>query len=167
MVYLSLGSNVGDRFSFLEKATKQIQEKIGWIRHLSPVYETPAWGYAGASFLNACIGVDTQISPENVLNLLLKIEVSLGRERNNNVGYQDRCIDLDILLYDDLILEDSSLQLPHPRMELRQFILTPMVDIAAEVVHPKLQKNMRSLKEECRDTAELRLWKASLNFPEQ
>ena len=117
MVYLSLGSNFGDRFGFLEKAIRKIEEKIGRVVSLSPVYETPAWGYKGAAFLNACLGIETEKSPEEVLKSLLAIEESLGRIRNQGQGYQDRTIDLDLLLYDALILESPTLELPHPQNE--------------------------------------------------
>lgn len=164
MVYLSLGSNVGDRFGFLEKAIQKIEEKIGRVVSASPVYETPAWGYNGAAFLNACLGIETEKSPEEVLKSLLAIEESLGRIRNQGQGYQDRTIDLDLLLYDALILESPTLELPHPRMNLRQFILTPLNDIAGEVLHPQLQKSISSLKKECLDNAELSLWKDGFSF---
>lgn len=167
MIYLSLGSNVGERFAYLEKAIQKIEKCIGQVVVTSPVYETPAWGYAGAAFLNACIGVDTLFPPEEVLQKLLAIEEGLGRIRNTGTGYQDRTIDLDLLLYDDRIVNSPSLQLPHPRMNLRQFILTPLQDIAGEAMHPTLLKNIKTLKKECQDTSKLTLWKDAFTFLER
>jgi len=167
MIYLSLGSNLGDRFAYIEKAIEKIQAQVGEVKKLSPVYETPAWGYEGAPFLNACIGITSQKSPEEVLDILLSIERSLGRVRNQKEGYADRSIDLDILFYDDLVFESSKLQLPHPRLALRQFILTPMQDIAGELLHPKLHKSINALKEACPDEAKLTHWKKNLSLPKQ
>lgn len=164
MVYIALGSNQGNRFEFLEKAVKQIGTKIGTIKSISPVYETDAWGFQGNAFLNACLELETNKGALNIMELLLSIENEFGRKRTLEKGYQSRPIDLDVLLYKNEIIDHKRIQIPHPRMELRQFVLTPLSDIASEIIHPKIKKSIGELQLNCTDKSPLSLCQKSLEF---
>lgn len=164
MVYIALGSNQGNRFKFLEKAVKQIGTKIGTIKSISPIYETKAWGFKGNAFLNACLKLETDKEALSIMDLLLSIENEFGRKRTSEKGYQSRPIDLDILLYQNEVINHKRLQIPHPRMELRQFVLTPLSDIASEIIHPKIKKSIGELQLNCTDKSPLSLCQKSLEF---
>ncbi len=168
-VILALGSNLGDRPGFMQKALQMIHENIGWVIDVSKIYETPAWGFSGNSFLNACISVSTRLEAQEVLKELLSIENELGRERNDSGNYQDRTIDLDILLFEDTIIETESLKIPHPGIPNRKFVLNPLADIAASEKHPVLGKKISQLLRETLDESEVRvsseeLMKPALNY---
>ena len=164
MVYIGLGSNIGNRFALLQEAVDSIDSRIGTILSVSKVYETPAWGCESEAFLNACIKIETKYTAFEVLEALLSIENKLGRDRNPREGYQARPIDLDILLFKNDVISQKHLQLPHPRMELRQFVLTPLADIAASIVHPQLQKSIEELQQICEDDSVLSIWNEQLKF---
>jgi 2-amino-4-hydroxy-6-hydroxymethyldihydropteridine diphosphokinase len=164
MVYIGLGSNIGNRFALLQEAFDCIDSRIGTILSVSKVYETPAWGFESEAFLNACIKIETKYTAFEVLEALLSIENKLGRDRNPREGYQARPIDLDILLFKNDVISQKHLQLPHPRMELRQFVLTPLADIAASIVHPQLQKSIEELQQICEDDSVLSIWNEQLKF---
>ncbi|MDA9360252.1 2-amino-4-hydroxy-6-hydroxymethyldihydropteridine diphosphokinase [Flavobacteriaceae bacterium] len=164
MVYIGLGSNIGNRFALLQEAVDSIDSRIGTILSVSKVYETPAWGFESEAFLNACIKIETKYTAFEVLEALLSIENKLGRDRNLSEGYQARPIDLDILLFKNDVISQKHLQLPHPRMELRQFVLTPLADIAASIVHPQLQKSIEELQQICEDDSVLSIWNEQLKF---
>ena len=164
MVYIGLGSNIGNRFALLQEAVDCIDSRIGTILSVSKVYETPAWGFESEAFLNACIKIETKYTAFEVLEALLSIENKLGRDRNLSEGYQARPIDLDILLFKNDVISQKRLQLPHPRMELRQFVLTPLADIAASIVHPQLQKSIEELQQVCEDDSVLSIWNEQLKF---
>ena len=164
MVYIGLGSNIGNRFALLQEAVDCIDSRIGTILSVSKVYETPAWGFESEAFLNACIKIETKYTAVEVLEALLSIENKLGRDRNPREGYQARPIDLDILLFKNDVISQKHLQLPHPRMELRQFVLTPLADIAASIVHPQLQKSIEELQQICEDDSVLSIWNEQLKF---
>lgn len=164
MVYIGLGSNIGNRFALLQEAVDCIDSRIGTILSVSKVYETPAWGFESEAFLNACIKIETKYTAFEVLEALLSIENKLGRDRNPREGYQARPIDLDILLFKNDVISQKRLQLPHPRMELRQFVLTPLADIAASIVHPQLRKSIEELQQICEDDSVLSIWNEQLKF---
>lgn len=154
-VYISLGSNKGDRFKNLQDAIDSIHLNIGTIKIVSKVYNTPAFGFEGDDFYNACLHVSTYLKPKKVMQELLKIEKKLGRVRTNKKEYEARTIDLDILLVDDDIIDTKTLQVPHPEMHKRRFVLRPLNNIAPNVEHPKLNKPASLLLEECEDESEL------------
>jgi len=164
MVYIALGSNIGNRLALLQEAVFCIGSRIGSILSVSKVYETPAWGFESEAFLNACIKIETEQTALDVLDTLLTIENELGRDRNLSEGYQARPIDLDILLFNNEIISHERLLVPHPRMELRQFVLTPLADIAAKTVHPLLKKNIEELQQKCEDDSVLSIWNEPLKF---
>lgn len=155
-VYISLGSNQGDRWHYLREAVFLIDKEAGAIKATSAVYETPAWGFKSADFLNACIAIDTLYSPEILLRIILKIERQLGRVARNSENYEPRTIDIDLLFYEDECIESSTLTLPHPQLHKRRFVLEPLADIAPGKVHPQLKKSVTGLLEECDDTSVLR-----------
>jgi len=150
-IFIGLGSNVGDRLSYLQMAVDTIHYEVGSILKLSSCYETPAMGFEGDPFLNACVEVRTSLSAELVLSKLLQIEERHGRKRVDDGQYHARTIDLDILFFDGKIIENELLSVPHPRLEQRLFVLHPMVEIAPDFVHPKLNKTALKLVEDCTD----------------
>lgn len=146
-VYLGLGTNLGDKVANLRAAVSQIEEKIGKVVSLSSFYETAPWGFASEhTFLNAAACVDTSLSPLEVLRCTQEIERRLGRTEKSEGGvYHDRIIDIDLLLYNKVIMHTPELILPHPLMTERDFVMKPLVEIAPEVVHPVLGKKLRDI----------------------
>jgi len=151
--YIALGSNKGNRLQFMQLALDKIYREIGEILQISAAYETPAWGFEGDSFLNACIAVNSRFSSEEVLDKLLKIETSLGRSRTNVTAYENRSIDLDILLLGAEIIDSELLKVPHPQMQHRKFVLLPLADIASKEMHPVLKKSISQLLAETTDAS--------------
>lgn len=150
-VYISIGSNLGQRKVNLQKAVFLMEKNLGTVAQLSPLYNTPAWGFASEDFLNACLTLETVLSPTECLQGLLDIEKTMGRKRTASEGYQSRIIDLDIVYYGGQIINQHNLIVPHPRMEHRRFVLRPLADIAPQLYHPVLKKDSRNLLQECRD----------------
>ena len=150
-VYISLGSNKGDKFKNLQEAIALIHFRIGIIKIISKVYTSPALGFESDDFYNACLIVKTEMNPAKVMRELLAIEKSLGRTRTKKKGYESRTIDLDIIFFEDQIINSKTLQIPHPEMYKRKFVLQPLNDIASEVIHPKKEKKVEVLLEECKD----------------
>lgn len=146
-VYLSLGSNMGHREAILLQAIAQIEEQIGTVLSQSALYDTEPWGFQSPHrFLNAALCCQTTLTPLQVLDATQHIERQLGRLHKSHDGhYQDRPIDIDILLYDDLILHTPRLIVPHPLMHLRTFVLEPLCQIAPQLVHPQLGLTMQQL----------------------
>ncbi|HOO10058.1 MAG TPA: 2-amino-4-hydroxy-6-hydroxymethyldihydropteridine diphosphokinase [Cyclobacteriaceae bacterium] len=148
--YLLLGTNLGDRDKNLAVARRHVEKKIGSIPALSQVYETAAWGKEGQpAFLNQVAMVKTNSSPHALLEGLQKIETLMGRERKEKWG--PRIIDLDILFYENEIIHDECLTVPHPGIPWRRFTLLPLHDIAPNWVHPVLNKTIGQLLAECPD----------------
>ncbi|MDO5104564.1 2-amino-4-hydroxy-6-hydroxymethyldihydropteridine diphosphokinase [Capnocytophaga sp.] len=167
-VYISLGSNMGERKRFLQQAVDSVNQQLGRIVEISSVYQTPAWGFSGADFYNACLLAETSLSPEQVLEKLLLIEKELGRVRDADTkGYQPRTIDLDILFFDDEIINTERLQIPHLQIENRKFVLFPLAEIASEKKHPVLQKSIQELLENTTDTSEITKTNEKITIPER
>ena len=147
MVYLGLGTNLGDKEQNLRMSIKKIEERIGNVVSLSAFYATAPWGfYSENSFLNAAVCVETTLLPLQVLEETQRIERELGRtEKSVNGLYADRLIDIDLLLYDDRVMDAEGLILPHPLMTERRFVMEPLSEIAPDVVHPVLHKTMKEL----------------------
>lgn len=147
IVYLSLGSNLGDKEQNLHRAVQKIEERIGKVISLSALYATAPWGFQSAhSFLNTAVGVRTSLSPQQILNETQQIEKELGRARKSVNGcYSDRLIDIDLLLYGDWTLNEENLVIPHPLMTERRFVMEPLAEIAPDVVHPVLRKTIKEL----------------------
>ena len=147
MVYLGLGTNLGDKEQNLRMSIKKIEERIGNVVSLSAFYATAPWGFSSEnSFLNAAVCVETTLLPLQVLEETQRIERELGRtEKSVNGLYADRLIDIDLLLYDDRVMDAEGLILPHPLMTERRFVMEPLSEIAPDVVHPVLGKTMKEL----------------------
>ncbi len=147
MVYLGLGTNLGDKEQNLRMSIKKIEERIGNVVSLSAFYATAPWGFSSEnSFLNAAVCVETTLLPLQVLEETQRIERELGRtEKSVNGLYADRLIDIDLLLYDDRVMDAEGLVLPHPLMTERRFVMEPLSEIAPDVVHPVLHKTMKEL----------------------
>ncbi len=165
LYYIALGSNVGNRMQLLQQAVDKIYAEIGEVDAISKVYETPAWGFKGNAFLNACVSVSSRFSAEEVLRKLLDIENSLGRLRTNTEGYASRKIDLDIVFVQDEIIESATLKVPHPEMENRKFVLFPLADIAGKEIHPILKTSVFSLKERLRDDSSIEVYLENIGSP--
>ena len=154
-VYIALGSNKGDRLKHLQDAIDLIFRDVGKINIISRVYNTPALGFEDDAstndFLNACVFMDTHFSAEEVMRKLLVIENELGRTRHLNTVYESRTIDLDVIFYDNDVIASDLIIVPHPQMHKRRFVLQPLYDIAPKVIHPKFEKSVSQLLEECED----------------
>ena len=154
IAYLLTGSNLGNRSSYLAQANSFIEQRCGKIVHRSALYETAPWGIQEQpAFLNQAIAVQTRLSPEELMETLLKIEEIMGRVRT--VKFGPRMIDLDILLYNQVILNTPLLQLPHPALTERRFALIPLAEIAPELEHPVWKKNVGELLKECTDHSDV------------
>ncbi len=151
IVILGLGSNMGNREAKLSEAVSCIEENIGTIVKSSSVVETEPWGFESDSkFLNSAVEVDTKLTPSGVLGAILMIEARLGRVRSEK-QYSSRVIDIDILFYDDLIMNEISLKIPHPLLHKRKFVLVPLNEIVPDFVHPVLKESISSLLMHCDD----------------
>jgi len=154
-VYLSIGSNKGDKLKHLQNAINAIYNKIGVVKSISKVFETPALGFDGDVFFNACLLIETALKPNKILQELLQIETKIGRTRSKKAGYESRVIDLDILFIEDTIIDTKALQVPHPELQNRRFVLEPLATIAAAIVHPVFNKEVAVLLAECPDDSKL------------
>ncbi|HBX52746.1 MAG: 2-amino-4-hydroxy-6-hydroxymethyldihydropteridine diphosphokinase [Bacteroidetes bacterium RIFOXYA12_FULL_35_11] len=150
-VFLLLGSNIGDRKKTLETACNAINTEAGEILKMSAIYETEPWGYQSElKYLNQVIQINTNLSPIELLQKIHKIEEDMGRIRKAG-AYSDRTIDIDILFYDDIIISDKELQIPHPRLHERKFTLIPLYEIAPDFIHPVFKKRIEELILVCKD----------------
>lgn len=146
-VYLGLGSNLGNREALLHQSIQEIKKQIGTVSLQSAFYVTEPWGFQSEHpFLNAVVCCQTCLSPLHVLDLTQKIEKRLGRtHKSENRQYTDRPIDIDLLLYNDLVISTPRLTLPHPLMHQRRFVLEPLAEIAPNLVHPVLKQTITEL----------------------
>ena len=145
---MSLGSNVGDRTNNLNNAINSIENLIGKVNKISKFYENPAVGFDGNNFVNICIEVVTFLSPNDLLNSLLNIENEYGRRRLKSGEYSSRIIDIDIIFYENLSINQNGLVIPHPRMQSRHFVLIPMCDLNPDFIHPILGLKTSKLLDE-------------------
>ena len=142
-VYIALGTNLGERSDNLRAALKALPPEVNVLAE-SHVYETPPWGYEDQpAFLNMVVKAETDLEPGALLKYLKQLEVELGRE--DNIRWGPRLIDLDILFYDDLVIDTPPLVIPHPRLHERAFVLVPLADVAPDYVHPLLGERVWDL----------------------
>lgn len=155
-VFLGIGTNLGDRQANLKEAVNNLGENIGAIIRCSSVYETEPWGFeTEEQFLNMVIEAETKLNPSGLLGAILMTEAKLGRTRSGK-QYSSRLIDIDILLFNDLIMNEEALQIPHPHLHNRKFVLVPLCEIAPEVVHPVYKKTISELLESCNDNSKIK-----------
>jgi 2-amino-4-hydroxy-6-hydroxymethyldihydropteridine diphosphokinase len=154
-VILLTGGNMGDRVSRLVQARKEIEKQIGPVEKASALYETAAWGNTGQpSFLNQVLRAETTLSPEEVLEGVLRIETSMGRVRTEKWGPRE--IDIDILFYDMEVVNRKNLTIPHPEIPHRRFVLEPLAEITPHLVHPVLGVDMETLLKQTTDSLPVR-----------
>jgi len=147
-VYIALGSNLGNKRRNLVTAAALLAERAGEVGAISSFYETEPWGFESEhSFLNAALMLETTLAPLDLLRLTQEVERELGRTAKTDSVYHDRLIDIDLLLYGEEVIDQPGLQIPHPLMHRRAFVMTPMAEIAPEVVHPVLGKTMKVLSD--------------------
>lgn len=154
-VFFSIGGNIGDRQTNLAKAIYEIGKRVGNMLRVSAIYETKAWGVENQpDFLNQVLLVETTLTPLETLETVLTIELEMGRIRTQK--WYTRIIDIDLLFFDDQIIETQRLTLPHPFLAKRNFVLAPLVEIAPDFIHPKLQQSIKDLYQHSEDP--LKVW---------
>jgi len=153
LVYFGLGTNLGDKENNLQSAIDKIKKRIGKVLFQSAFHVSAPWGFKSEnSFLNAVIAVETEHSPLSIIEETQSIEKEIGRKKKSSGGvYSDRLIDIDILLYDNLILHTDNLDIPHPLMTERAFVMKPLCEIAPELIIPGTEKSVQRFCEELND----------------
>ncbi len=153
-VTLALGSNIGDKKLNIENCIAMIHDSVATVVKTSKLYESPAWGFEGEAFYNCAILVNTHLSPVQILDRVLEIEKILGRNRLDIVGYQSRIIDIDVIAFNDEVIVEEHLFVPHPKMEDRLFVLLPMQDLQSNWQHPIHKKYINELIAETEDVSD-------------
>lgn len=164
-IYLSLGTNQGNKLENLQKTLNLLADSAGVISKISSVYQTKSWGYASEDFLNICVKCTSSLNPEDLLLTLREIEQEVGRKAKTSDSYEDRIIDIDILLFDREIIFSKELTVPHKHMLERKFVLVPMAEIAPHVQHPITKTTIQDCLIRCTDTTELELIEVTLERP--
>ncbi len=155
LVYLSLGSNIKPREKYLSAAMELLNKSAGKILRKSEFYETGGWGFQPETpFINNVVLLETELVATELLKKTQEIEKTLGRERKGK-PYSSRKIDIDILYFDNMVIENETLTVPHPLLHMRKFVLVPLTEIAPEHIHPVLKKNTVELLKECNDGSEV------------
>lgn len=161
-IVLGLGSNLGDRVFYLTSAITMIREELGEIQQVSSLYRADSWGIEELpEYLNQVVVLTSEKDPETSIVILKEIEKKVGRK--HRYKWHEREIDIDILYYDDLVFENDVLNIPHPQIQLRKFILMPLVEILPDHVHPVLKQTNSSLLERCEDRLNVEIY--SVNEP--
>ncbi|HUH51170.1 MAG TPA: 2-amino-4-hydroxy-6-hydroxymethyldihydropteridine diphosphokinase [Flavobacterium sp.] len=150
-IILSIGSNKGDRLVNIRECIALIHRKVATVIKVSRLYQTPAWGFEGEAFYNAALLVHSHKSAERVLQEVLDIEKELGRTRSEATTYESREIDIDIIAYGNQVIKTENLEVPHPRMHQRHFVLQPLLDLQLDYIHPILKRTVVELIKECPD----------------
>jgi 2-amino-4-hydroxy-6-hydroxymethyldihydropteridine diphosphokinase len=146
IVYIGLGTNLGDKQKNMATAVQLLTERVGSLSALSSYIETAPWGFESSnSFLNGVASFDTSVAPLHLLRTTQEIETEMGRTIKGGTVYHDRIIDIDLLIYDQLIFKNSILELPHPLLTQREFVLAPLVEIAPTLQYPVTQKTIEQI----------------------
>jgi 2-amino-4-hydroxy-6-hydroxymethyldihydropteridine diphosphokinase len=154
--YLLTGANLGNPLDTLQKANEILEEKVGEILQKSKIYRTAAWGKTDQpDFLNQVIKISTLLEPHKLMQTILDIELQMGRKREEKYG--PRIIDIDILFYDDLVIDEPHLSIPHPRIRERRFVLEPLHEIEPNLVHPVFHQTIHQILMDCTDPLEVKL----------
>ncbi|MGV6846716.1 MAG: 2-amino-4-hydroxy-6-hydroxymethyldihydropteridine diphosphokinase [Lutibacter sp.] len=163
--YLSLGSNLGNRENNLQKAIDIIAEEIGVISKISSVYNTESWGFSGEAFLNICLEVKTKLNPDDLLFATQNIEKQLGRKSKTKGQFENRIIDIDILLFEQEIIFSNHLKVPHKELLNRNFVLIPLAEIAPNLIHPIAKQRITVLAKQSQDQTLAKKTIIGLNKP--
>lgn len=149
IAYLCLGSNVGDKLGYVQQAVKLLTEsKMVTVVRSSAFYETEPWGNKELDwFVNAVIEIKTKLSPRELLDLCKNTEILMGRKKVSTKNYEARCIDIDILFYGDMIINEPDLIIPHPHLHERAFAIVPLLELIPDYEHPKYKKSLLELHE--------------------
>jgi 2-amino-4-hydroxy-6-hydroxymethyldihydropteridine diphosphokinase len=159
IVFLGIGTNLGNRERNLEQAVAGTENYLGRVLLSSSIYETEPWGFqSGDKFLNIAVKIATVLSPAHLLEKILFLESMMGRVRGTE-QYISRLIDIDILFYDDIIVDEEHIKIPHPLLHKRKFVLIPLCEIAPEMFHPVLKKTIADLLQICTDTSTVNMFK--------
>ena len=154
-IFLLLGSNIGDRKWYLERARELLTARNILLLDASSIYLTPPWGKTDQPyFLNQVLKIETPLPPDMLMAACLETESELGRVRKEHYG--ERTIDIDLLYYNDLVIDSGFLTVPHPRLHLRRFALAPLAEIAPHFIHPVIRLNQTELLEACPDSLPVR-----------
>lgn len=156
LVYLSLGSNLGDRFKFLEDALLKIENRCGTIKAVSPFYESEPVGFVSENqFINLCLALETNLSPKILLKQTQAIEKESGRNKSGDSNYVSRNLDIDIIFYSNQTISSRTLSIPHPKYHERKFVLQPLNDIASNFIDPTSELSVNHLLNICLDDTEV------------
>ncbi len=155
--YLSIGSNLGDKIENLQNTINFLRIEVGTVKKISSIYETPAWGFDGNDFYNICIEIETELIPEVLLTTILNIEKKLGRQRSIDKQYQNRTVDIDIILYNSTIINTDSLIIPHPKSLSRNFVLRPLSEISPDSVFTNTNQTFKECNDACDDKSSVRI----------
>ncbi len=157
-VIAGLGSNLGDRLSALQRAMDLIRDEAGEIIAASSVWETEPWGFdADEKFLNMVLVLNTSLAPKNLIQLFRSIEGRLGRKKSGGGKYESRIIDIDILFWESRVISIPGLEIPHPKLHSRRFVLEPLMEVAPEVIHPVTGLTVSEMLQFCDDNSDVRL----------
>jgi 2-amino-4-hydroxy-6-hydroxymethyldihydropteridine diphosphokinase len=150
-VILSLGSNQGNRLENIEHCIDLLHQEVGTVVKVSSLFESDSWGFSSDSFYNCAVLIHTHKNPQKLLKNILKVEKKLGRVRTESSDYQPRVIDVDMISFDDEIIESESLQIPHKHLQDRLFVLLPMMEVVSDWTHPISQKSISDILKDCKD----------------
>lgn len=157
-VYFSLGSNLGDRLAYLRFGLQELRQKFDPVQ-TSAVYETQSWGYDDAPYLNIVARFKTENKLAEIIQKTQEIEKWAGRKKNlklHNFDYRGRTLDIDLLFYDQWVYKDAQVEVPHPRLHLRKFVLLPFAEINDSFVHPVFNKTIKELISDCNDKSQVK-----------
>ena len=154
-IHISIGSNIGDKLKNLEKAIELIHLKIAVVTSISSTYRAESIGFKGDDFLNICISIFSNETPSYIMQNLLDIEKTLGRVRTTKNTPESRIIDIDIIFIEDMVIDSSLLSVPHPKMQNRKFVLTPLLEIDPKINHPITKESIPEMLRNCKDTSKV------------